>query len=110
MRQSQRREEPDVVEERRARGATNLLQRSTKKSLVVYVHYTPEAWLDTVRRVVTPRQVRAGTESVSIQKPIHDITTMSILGRGCYPSLSEPRRHLANLLWPADNTTIEPTN
>lgn len=46
-----------------------------------YEFHLPEAWLETVRRVVTPKQVRAGTESVSIQKPIHEMTTIKILGR-----------------------------
>ncbi len=40
----------------------------------------PEALLDTVSSVVTPRVVLPATESTSIQKDTHDMTTIKMVG------------------------------
>ena len=41
----------------------------------------PEALLETVRSVVTPRVVLPATESTSIQKETQEMTTMRMVGR-----------------------------
>ena len=41
----------------------------------------PETRPETVRRVITPRVTRAGTQSISIQNETHDIATIKIEGK-----------------------------
>ena len=43
--------------------------------------YLPDDLLDTVSSVVTPKVVLPATESTSIQKETHEITTIKIDGR-----------------------------
>jgi hypothetical protein len=45
------------------------------------MHILPDDLLDTVSNVVTPNVVLPATESTSIQKETHEITTISIVGR-----------------------------
>ena len=53
--------------------------------LDVFCHFfqnvLPDDLLDTVSNVVTPKVVLPATESTSIQKETHEITTIRIVGR-----------------------------
>ena len=58
-----------------------LMPRVRNSTTHLTLAYVPEALLETVNSVVTPRVVLPATESTSIQKETQDMTTISMVGK-----------------------------
>ena len=46
-----------------------------------YSNYLPDAWFETAKSVMTPKEILPGTDSMSIQKDTQEIATINIDGR-----------------------------
>ena len=45
------------------------------------ITHSPEAWLETAKSVITPKDILPGTDSMSIQKETQDTATIKMEGR-----------------------------